>query len=141
MARYIDADILRFAYEKSFVNDNHRIEGASAIHRQEHRHILSILDKTPTANVVPASEVEQLKRNLEQCENGYSQEMHLLQCKLADAKSEVERLQTEKGMIFKELEASMCYGWSKSALVIKSVDYETIKKHYTEREGANEKTN
>lgn len=32
------------------------------------------------------SEIDQLKRNLEQCENGYRQEMHLLQCKLADAK-------------------------------------------------------
>ena len=40
-------------------------------------------------------EIEQLKRNLEQCENGYRQEMHLLQCKLADAKNEVERLETE----------------------------------------------
>lgn len=32
-------------------------------------------------------EIEQLKRNLEQCENGYSQELHFLQCKLVDAES------------------------------------------------------
>lgn len=34
-------------------------------------------------------EIEQLKRNLEQCENGYRQQIHLLQCKLTDARSEV----------------------------------------------------
>ena len=51
-----------------------------------------IIDKHPTADVVPKSEVEQLKRNLEQCENGYRQQMHLLQCKLADAESEVKAL-------------------------------------------------
>lgn len=36
-------------------------------------------------------EAEQLKRNLEQCENGYRQQMHLLQCKLTIAKYEVAR--------------------------------------------------
>ena len=41
------------------------------------------------------AEIEQLKRNLEQCENGYSQELHLARCQLADAKSEVEKLQNE----------------------------------------------
>ena len=50
-----------------------------------------------TADVVPKSEVEQLKRNLEQCENGYRQEMHLLQCKLADEQSKVRE-------IFEEIE-------------------------------------
>lgn len=38
------------------------------------------------------AEIEQLKRNLEQCENGYTQELHLARCQLADAKSEVEQL-------------------------------------------------
>ena len=33
------------------------------------------------ADVVPRSEVEQLQRNLEQCENGYRQQIHILQCK------------------------------------------------------------
>lgn len=53
---------------------------------------------TPTADVAPKSEVEQLKRNLEQCENGYRQTIHLLQCKLKNAKSEVAR------EIFEEIE-------------------------------------
>ena len=49
---YIDREAARLAYEKSLANDNHRIEGASAIHRQEHRHILHILEKLPAADVV-----------------------------------------------------------------------------------------
>lgn len=48
MADLIDRETVRLAYEKSFENDNHKIAGASAIHRQEHRHILHILDKIPT---------------------------------------------------------------------------------------------
>lgn len=39
---YIERESARLAYEKSLANDNHRIEGASAIHRQEHHHILHI---------------------------------------------------------------------------------------------------
>ena len=49
---YIEREAARLAYEKSLANDNHRIEGASAIHRQEHRHILHILEKLPAADVV-----------------------------------------------------------------------------------------
>ena len=49
---YIDREAARLAYEKSLANNNHRIEGASAIHRQEHRHILHILEKLPAADVV-----------------------------------------------------------------------------------------
>ena len=52
MAEYIEREALRLAYEKSAKNDNHRIEGASAIHAQEHRHILHILDRQPAADVV-----------------------------------------------------------------------------------------
>lgn len=50
MADLIDRETVRLAYEKSLENDNHRIAGASAIHMQEHRHILHILDKIPTIN-------------------------------------------------------------------------------------------
>lgn len=49
---YIEKEALRIAYEKSYQNDNHAVEGASAIHEQEHRHILSILNKQPAADVV-----------------------------------------------------------------------------------------
>lgn len=48
MTDLIDRETVRLAYEKSLENDNHKIEGASAIHMQEHRHILHILDKIPT---------------------------------------------------------------------------------------------
>ena len=50
------------------------------------------IENAPTEDVVPRSEVEQLQRNLEQCENGYNQQIHLLQCKHKD---EVERLTVE----------------------------------------------
>ena len=42
-----------------------------------------------TEDVVPRSEVEQLQRNLEQCENGYRQQIHIMECKHKD---EVEKL-------------------------------------------------
>lgn len=53
MAEYIKREDLRRAYEISLENDNHKIEGASAIHLQEHRHILHILNKIPAADVMP----------------------------------------------------------------------------------------
>ena len=49
---YIEREAARLAYEKSLANDNHRIEGASAIHRREHRYILHILEKLSAADVV-----------------------------------------------------------------------------------------
>lgn len=42
----------RRAYEKSLENDKHKIEGASAIHMQEHRHMLHVLDKIPAVDAV-----------------------------------------------------------------------------------------
>ena len=64
-------------------------------HNERCAQLLEAILNAPSADVVPKSEVEQLKRNLEQCENGYSQELHLARCQLADAKSEVEKLQKE----------------------------------------------
>lgn len=45
------------------------------------------------------AENEQLKRNLSQCENGYSQELHLARCKI----EELKKLCTSKNAIIKEL--------------------------------------
>jgi hypothetical protein len=47
------------------------------------------IEEIPAADVVPSAEVEQLKRNLEQCENGYRQQIHLLQFKFADEKTQI----------------------------------------------------
>lgn len=52
MADLIDRETVRRAYEKSLENDNHIIAGASAIHMQEHRHMLHILDKIPAVDAV-----------------------------------------------------------------------------------------
>lgn len=49
---YIERETARLAYEMSLKNNNHVVEGASAIHIQEHRHILHILNKIPAADVV-----------------------------------------------------------------------------------------
>lgn len=49
------------------------------------------------------AELEQLKRNLEQCENGYSQELHRARCELADAKTEVERLKYNLKAVLEEI--------------------------------------
>lgn len=59
MAEYIEREAIRLAYERSLKNDKHVIEGASAIHAQEHHHIFHILDKIPAADVVSRATFEQ----------------------------------------------------------------------------------
>ncbi len=59
------------------------------------------IENAPTEDVVPRSEVEQLQRNLEQCENGYRQQIHILQCKHKD---EVEKIFEEIKKILKTQE-------------------------------------
>jgi hypothetical protein len=49
---YIEREAVRTAYKKSLENNTHKKQGASAIHIQEHNHILHIIDKLPTADVV-----------------------------------------------------------------------------------------
>lgn len=49
---YIKRSDAKVAYKKSLEKDNHRTEAASLVHIQEHNHILHILDKLPTADVV-----------------------------------------------------------------------------------------
>ena len=78
-----------------------------------------------TKDVVPKNEVEQLKRNLEQCENGYSQALHLERCKLADAKSEVEKLQAEVKVLTENSITSKypcCVSCSRGLILTKSLE-------------------
>lgn len=63
MADLIDRETVRLTYEKSLENDNHRIEGASAIHKQEHRHMLHILDKIPAVDAVEVVRCKNCKHN------------------------------------------------------------------------------
>lgn len=77
------------------------------------------------ADVAPSSEVEQLKRNLEQCENGYSQEMHLLRYKLANSKAEVAR------EIFEEVEKYFYNNEHKTGFLT-YCNFFNLKKKYTE---------
>lgn len=50
--RLIDADLLEAEYIKSMSNDTHHTATASQIHMQEHNHILHLLEKAPTVDVV-----------------------------------------------------------------------------------------
>ena len=49
------------------------------------------------------AEIEQLKRDLGQCENLYKQQMHYLQYQLGEAKMEVERLEEANRILRKEI--------------------------------------
>lgn len=61
IARYIDADKLCKAVLASWDKDNHKTIEASRVHRQEHHHLMSIIEKQPIADVVPKSEVDKLE--------------------------------------------------------------------------------
>lgn len=51
MARYIDANKLSRDVISSWDRDTHKTIEASRIHRQEHHHLMSIIEKQPTADV------------------------------------------------------------------------------------------
>lgn len=78
MAEYIDREplleILNGFYNHHLTMGNYSADGATY-------DCIEAVIEAPTADVVPRSEVEQLQRNLEQCENGYRQQIHILQCK------------------------------------------------------------
>lgn len=114
MARYIDADKLAKTY---MLKGKDKLRLATVINE---------LEMASTADVVPQSEVEQLKRNLEQCENGYRQQIHLLQCKFAD----------EKRVIFEELQRNMACNFDIVTLDVCTYEIEAetfakIKKKFT----------
>ncbi len=50
--RLIDAELLEKEYIKSLNKDTHQTVAGSIIHVQEHNHILHLLEKAPTVNVV-----------------------------------------------------------------------------------------
>lgn len=52
MIEYVEREAVRLAYEKSLEANRHNIIVARAVHTQEHRHILHVLDKVPAVDVV-----------------------------------------------------------------------------------------
>ena len=52
MPRYIDADRLNKDVLASWDKDKHVTLEASRVHRQEHHHLMRIIEKQPTADVV-----------------------------------------------------------------------------------------
>lgn len=59
---YIDVNKLKNDVINSWDNDKHRTAEASRVHGQEHRHLMLIIERQPTADVVPSVEFEQLQR-------------------------------------------------------------------------------
>ncbi len=89
MPRYIDAD-------KLLQQIDSRVPATYFEERRVKNLCTQLTENAPTADVVPRSEVEQLQRNLEQCENGYKQHIHLMECKHKD---EVEGLKKENEIL------------------------------------------
>lgn len=58
---YIDINKLKKDVINSWNNDKHCTAEASQIHGQEHRHLMLIVERQPTADVVPRAAVEQLQ--------------------------------------------------------------------------------
>ena len=58
MPRYSDADKLYKDVLASWDKDKHVTLEASRVHRQEHQHLMRMIEKQPTADVVPKSELE-----------------------------------------------------------------------------------
>ena len=52
MPRYIDVDKLSRDVISSWDNDKHHTIEASRVHRQEHHHLMSIIEKQPTVDAV-----------------------------------------------------------------------------------------
>ena len=52
MSRYIDADKLNRDVLASWDKDQHYTIEASRVHRQEHNHLMRIIEKQPNADVV-----------------------------------------------------------------------------------------
>ncbi len=52
MRRYIDAERLNKEVLASWDKDTHKTLEASRVHRQEHHHLMRIIEKQPTADVV-----------------------------------------------------------------------------------------
>ena len=65
--------------------------------------VVAIIKQELRENDRQQAENEQLKRNLSQCENGYSQELHLARCKIEELKS----LCTSEDKLIKELRAEI----------------------------------
>ncbi len=80
MAKYYEAEAL-IEFVKNY---SPNINGETTLECVER----AIRNALP-ADAVPRSEIEQLQRNLEQCENGYKQQIHLMECKHKD---EIEQI-------------------------------------------------
>ena len=57
--RYIDAEKLNRDVLASWDKDKHYTIEASRVHRQEHRHLMRIIEKQPTADVVEVVRCEE----------------------------------------------------------------------------------
>ena len=65
MPRYIDAEKLSKDVISSWDKDKHYTIEASRVHRQEHHHLMRIIEKQPTVDVVSKSEIEKIFAEIE----------------------------------------------------------------------------
>ena len=80
MARYIDANKLSRDVISSWDRDTHKTIEASRIHRQEHHHLMSIIEKQPTADVVEVKRGKWEKRTFIVFDNEIKDSYHCSEC-------------------------------------------------------------
>ena len=159
MARYINVDKLSKEVIAFWDKDNHHTIEASRVHRQEHHHLMSIIEKQPIADVVPKSEVEELQTEIEELQAKVArlrkENIELLVSKETDIHISMEKLlkvRTEHPIfkaieekvareIFEEIEkkSSSCVAvqngyehYETKTYTISALKLDEIKKKYTE---------
>lgn len=105
MARYIDVDKLIKDVLTSWGKDNHASVAASYVHSQEHRHLMSIIEKQPTANVAPMEEVERLNKEVDRLSQVVLYHEGITQMEVDEAKAHTVKKMRER--LYREL-AFLC---------------------------------
>ena len=131
MARNVDADKLNKDILASWDKNYHVTLEARQVHRQEHHHLMSIIEKQPSADVVPKSEVEKLEAEVVRITtilNSYALQYGTVVDKqkvIDKAKAKVAR------EIFEEIEKL----FFKNGVFIHIHSYNELKKKYAEDKG------
>lgn len=135
---YIDVNKLKNDVINSWDNDKHRTAEVSRIHGQEHRHLMLIIERQPTADVVPRAELEQLQHKYDLAVAEREANVKGFTEDLAKAKTDTAReIFAEILRIIREYSHLACI--AKNNYGIKQVEYMgtdilKLKKKYTEGE-------
>lgn len=134
---YIEVNKLKNDVINSWDNDKHRTAEASRIHGQEHQHLMLIIERQPTADVVPRKTADSWHRTAEL----NVQRIIELEAELAKAKSDtareifakIERIigDSRVGEYSKEF-GFLVRSYYHGAMIVQGLD--ELKKKYTEGE-------